>query len=381
MSRERTRTRAARPSGRPAVVALAARRLADAPGDPAAAAEVLDIFRTALAARAALLRGAFEILSGAVPEPAGPALTFETQNILQLRFVRAAGHPAFTTRERRLGRFLHDLLVPHALLVRAHAPAAREQDGPGLERRLAEAERRLSEYRQAGLKGELAFQLVRELTDPIAGLLGLAEHLRASTGDGPQRGLFEVLEAQALRVRHILEQFSAIVRREGPAERHESITLAKILWEVFESMVPRFRARNVLQTTGLPDETIRVKAPAGLLARLLTNLVQACLNLAAPERGAVSMHASGSCGSARIELSVRNPRVETGGLPRRLAGLDPRIWNHPPLLDLAVLAPAAEEVGGALEVLASKDGLLVRLDLPLEHEFVPLQESGVSPIP
>ncbi len=146
---------------------------------------------------------------------------------------------------------------------------------------LTETHRRLVESSRLAAVGEMGAGLAHELNNPLAGILGMIQLLRAKNEtDNPM--LAEV-ESQAQRCRHIVQQLLRFSRgtEAGGIEHQEWAVadLSEVLHEVIELVSGPFRESGVQVKAQVGrDLTVRcdVEAMRTALAQLLTSLRAAC---------------------------------------------------------------------------------------------------------
>ncbi|GEM_PF-3648758 len=314
----------------------------------------------------------------------GPRLAMESgrgESKFRIEVARPEGAPEFREEEKRLLAFLLD---PMATMLAAETERLRaaeaEERAQTFGRLLDDVKSMLRAHRHHGLKGELAFRLVKEITGPVSGLLGLAEHLKGSLAGTEEAKSADVLHEEAMRARHILEQFAACVRQENPGEDPDLIEIPRLLSEVFETVAPLFRRKNVAQTMHLPPGDLRIRARPKLLGTFLADLLKAGLGLAAPNRGRVDLSASGDLDGIHLHTRIVHPEKDLASLPPEIRGKDPKIWEYDSLLDLAVLSNSLKDQGGRMTIRRESGGIDVRILLPAGDRRVPLRESPGSPI-
>ncbi len=174
---------------------------------------------------------------------------------------------------------------------------------------LRAAQARLVEAARFAAVGELGAGLAHELNNPLAGLLGMAQVIRAQTpADGPIAPLLRALEEQGRRCAEIVRALQRLSASpdpaDGPAARAELVLMDDVLDGVLPLLRPSFSQRRLRLTRG--DRAawcLRVERAAldQALAQLLT-----ALRAAAPPGGEVWVGITAGAAGPQLEMVVED---------------------------------------------------------------------------
>ncbi len=188
----------------------------------------------------------------------------------------------------------------------------------------------------ARAREDFSRMMVHDLRGPIAGVLGAIDLLReAREPDSADLRLLDLAERNARRQLNLVEGILELSRLEGGSMpvRHEEVRLPAIVDEVLARAAPAAEARGLTLASGLPPELPAVRADAGLVARVLENLVANAVKFSPHGSGPVRL--TGRVEADQIVVTVRDsgPGVEeslrsrlfekfaVGSLPGRGSGL------------------------------------------------------------
>jgi len=222
---------------------------------------------------------------------------------------------------------------------------------------LRQAQDLLLRSRSLAALGELGAGVAHEINNPLAGVLGIAQLMLSDLPAGhPARAMVQDIEAQALRIRKIVQNLLRFAQRQS-GEDFASVDLPRVLDDAVELCGP-----SDLAGAGI-DVVRKYAAPTPPIRGSATQLQQAFIQLIQNARGAME-HG----GKLTLETSVPDEklvrvRVEDTGrgiasehLPRVF---DPFFTTKPsdPAADgsgvgmgLAVVHKTVEDHGGAIQV-------------------------------
>lgn len=143
-------------------------------------------------------------------------------------------------------------------------------------RELRDAQARLVESGKLAAVAELGAGLAHELNNPLAGVLGITQVLRATGSASGSEGLLATLEEQARRCADILRNLQSLTQADFRRESLEILDLDQLLAEVSTLVHGAFEQRRVhihheRASTPTPVRADRVRL-ARALSQLLTSL-------------------------------------------------------------------------------------------------------------
>lgn len=206
-------------------------------------------------------------------------------------------------------------------------------------RELRDAQGRLVRSGQLAAVAEVGAGLAHELNNPLAGVLGAAQLLRARARDPRDTRLLDDLEAQAARCREVV---SAMLRISGAASEGASAPVSdvrEVVAEAVHLVAGAFRQRGVRLVWSPPAAPLPVRVEAAGASRLFAQILNA-LRAGLPDGAGVVVTARRRTGGW-IEVSLAPDRPVALGDARddwMAAGLG--LWVARRLLD---------EIGGQLE--------------------------------
>ena len=135
---------------------------------------------------------------------------------------------------------------------------------------LQEAQRELVRSGQLAAVAEVGAGLAHELNNPLAGILGLAQVLKAR--GGPDTGLFAQMEEQAERCRVVVETMLRYTSGEVDREPVDVIPVSRVLGEAVDLVAGAFRQRGVVLSLREPEGDLQVRVDAVEMARILAQV-------------------------------------------------------------------------------------------------------------
>lgn len=174
---------------------------------------------------------------------------------------------------------------------------------------LRAAQARLVEAARFAAVGELGAGLAHELNNPLAGLLGMAQVIRAQTpAESPIGPLLRSLEEQGRRCAEIVRALQQLSASPDPAEGAplgpSEVSMDEVLDGVLPLLRPSFSQRRLRLSRG-DRAAWRVKAPRAALEQALAQLLTA-LRAAAPPGGEVWVGVRADREGPRLEMLVED---------------------------------------------------------------------------
>lgn len=242
---------------------------------------------------------------------------------------------------------------------RAEEQAERLEEQTRALLRAEEAARRSDRLRALG---ELSAGMAHEFRNPLGGIRGAAEVLRAPDTPREAREEFgELLETEIARLDRVVAAFLDFAK---PREAsREPVALADAVQPVLLLVGPQAREARVDLRADVPGDLLLVTDPT-LLRQVLLNLVLNAVQ-AQPDGGEVLVAAAQEEGRVRIDVTDRGP-----GVPEELGEriFDPYVTGREggTGLGLSVVARVVESLGGDVRLVPDSDrGSTFRVRLPL----------------
>jgi signal transduction histidine kinase len=248
-------------------------------------------------------------------------------------------------------------------------------------RELREAQDLLLRSRSLAAIGQLGAGVAHEINNPLAGVLGITQLLLVDLPPHhPARPLVQDVEAQALRIRKIVQNLLRFAQRQG-GEDFGPLDLAKVLDDALELCGP-----SDLQSAGI--EVVRRYAQGLPMIRgSATQLQEAFIQLVQNARGAMSMAKASGGGRLMIETSVTAERLARVTMSDNGRGISadhlPRIFD--PFfttkagdwtgvgMGLSVVHKTIEDHGGTIQVQSELGrGTTFQMTFPVAAERAPL---------
>lgn len=244
-----------------------------------------------------------------------------------------------------------------------------------VERRTAElrsAQAQLVRSGQLAAVAEIGAGLAHELNNPLAGILGLTQLLRARQADGPDARLLGDIEAQAERCREVVETLVRLSSGEVDPSRAPVVDLRDVLREVANLVRGPFRQRGVNLQLVEHDVPLQVRLDpvhgSRILAQIL-NALRAGLAEGATLRVSTRVDEPGA-GDVQVLLEPDAPVAVDEARRDDLLASGLGLWVARRLL---------HELGGRLDQLVEDGGIGASASTtpgPLEDDPVPVAMTG-----
>ena len=217
------------------------------------------------------------------------------------------------------------------------APECLDEDACAFAEALAEAiSLGLGKEVLARAREELSRMLVHDLRGPISGVLGALELLRENESlDGDGKRLLDLAERNARRQVALVDGILELSRLEEGSlpVRRTDVHVPAVVDEVIGRALPAAQARGISLVSALPPDLPPVRADAGLVARVVENLLANAVKFSAPGAGAVRLEGRVEGGSVVLDVKDSGPGIceelrprlfekfAVGNLPGRGSGL------------------------------------------------------------
>lgn len=149
-------------------------------------------------------------------------------------------------------------------------------------RELREAQARLVQSSQIAAVAEMSAGLAHELNNPLAGILGVVQLVRAQRGDAPESKLLAAAEAEALRCREIVAQLLRFTSPSRGTTEREWVELGPLMTDVCSLAASSYRQRGVNLEFDAGARGVRLLAPPDELGRAFSQVLGSLRNAAAP---------------------------------------------------------------------------------------------------
>jgi two-component system, NtrC family, sensor kinase len=191
-------------------------------------------------------------------------------------------------------------------------------------RQLQSAQKQLVQSARLAAVGEMGSGLAHELNNPIAGILGLVQVLRAGKPAPEQDAFLAPIEDQARRCKEIVAQmllFSRDAPAGGAVDRADwdVVDLGGVLTDVLALVGGPLRQRGV-QVVHAPESGIRIRADASALGRAFAQLLTS-VRSSAQAGATLRVQARSEQGRARIDLELSPYAPGLGDDDRLAAGM------------------------------------------------------------
>ncbi len=149
-------------------------------------------------------------------------------------------------------------------------------------RELREAQARLVQTSQVAAVAEMSAGLAHELNNPLAGILGIVQLVKAQRAAAPEAGLLAAAEAEALRCREIVGQLLRFTTTPSATTEREWVELGPLMTDLCGLSASSFRQREVALHFDPGPLPARLHAPPAELGRALSQILAAVRTAAAP---------------------------------------------------------------------------------------------------
>ncbi|MSQ00740.1 MAG: HAMP domain-containing protein [Myxococcales bacterium] len=149
-------------------------------------------------------------------------------------------------------------------------------------RQLREAQARLVESSQLAAVAEMSAGLAHELNNPLAGILGIVQLVKAQRADSGDAALLSAAEGEALRCKEIVGQLLRFTAASRPAGEREVVDLGALVRDVCALAASSFRQRDVTLEFDHGALPARILGPTDELGRAFSQLLGALRTAAAP---------------------------------------------------------------------------------------------------
>jgi len=216
-------------------------------------------------------------------------------------------------------------------------PEGLDEDACAFAEALAEAiSLGLGKETLARAREELSRMLVHDLRGPISGVLGALELLRGNASlDGDGKRLLDLAERNARRQLTLVDGILELSRLEEGSlpVRRSDVHVPAVVDEVIGRALPAAQARGISLVSALPPDLPPVRADAGLVARVVENLLANAVKFSTPGSGSVRLEGRVEGDSVVLDVKDSGPGIceelrprlfekfAVGNLPGRGSGL------------------------------------------------------------
>lgn len=173
---------------------------------------------------------------------------------------------------------------------------------------LQQAQVQLVRSERLAAVGELSAGIAHELNNPMAGILGLAQILRAQKPEDP---LLQSIEEQALRCRDILSHLNQLTDRPSEAPDRDVIDFESLLQGVYAVVREQLSERGVeVHLAALPP--MKTVGDRAALGRALSATLLGLRGLFPPSGGRLSVTAHQKPGQVGVRITAEGARPPGG---------------------------------------------------------------------
>ncbi len=149
-------------------------------------------------------------------------------------------------------------------------------------RQLREAQARLVESSQLAAVAEMSAGLAHELNNPLAGILGIVQLVKAQRAGSSDADLLAAAEGEALRCKEIVGQLLRFTAAPRPAGERDIIDLGALVHDVCALAASSFRQRDVTLEFDHGPLPAKIEGAVDELGRAFSQLLGALRTAAAP---------------------------------------------------------------------------------------------------
>jgi two-component system NtrC family sensor kinase len=186
---------------------------------------------------------------------------------------------------------------------------------------LEEAQRRLLKAARLAAAGELGAGIAHELNNPLGGVLGLAQVLRARLQHTPEANFVGSLEEQARRCKEIAARLLRFTEDSSDARFSEepAADFGESLQDSLRLVGPLLSSRGIEWTCEAPVG-LMISIPRREFVELMTQMLMA-LRTAAPAGGRLDIRLLRDTPGICLELALKGPEIRTAGDDWKAGGL------------------------------------------------------------
>ena len=205
-----------------------------------------------------------------------------------------------------------------------------------------------------------------QLRNPIAGVLAMAEAVRAAPTDADARARAAELLASARHLKDLANKLLALERATHAGDQRQRLELGELLEDVLDRYRAEARGRGVGLSIALPDDELYVAADPVMLREAVGNLIHNALvhGGAGLSQVAVSLRADGD--RAIVDVADDGRGVAVGDFDKVMARFGQASPSEGSGLGLSIAEAVTKAHGGTITLdRAAQGGLRVTLSLPL----------------
>ena len=180
-------------------------------------------------------------------------------------------------------------------------------------RDLREAQKDLIRTGQLAAVAEVGAGLAHELNNPLAGILGLAQVLKAKAGESGDGALLGQIEVQATRCRDVVDTMLKLSANTVGEAVRTKVSLRAVLADVMSLSEVSFRQRGVTLSCEPCDEELNAHVPIEQTARILNQVLQ---SMKAGLPSGASLKLTAAPAGAEVEILIAPSQVVAAGESR-----------------------------------------------------------------
>jgi two-component system sensor histidine kinase TctE len=225
--------------------------------------------------------------------------------------------------------------------------------------------------RRISSKDEFISNAAHQLRNPVAGVLALAEAVKnAPNPEAAKKRSIELVQA-ARETSILTNQLLSFERANGKdlALSGEDVKLPTLVREVVDSFQLQSVANNVVVDLVIMQEDITILADSIMLQEAILNLLTNAAIHGGPELSTIEICLTSDQEFAKLSVKDDGVGIPSNKHIEAISRFGQANAGPGSGLGLPIAARVMENHGGALEIVASNDGGLIVLTLPIKSHF------------
>ncbi len=171
----------------------------------------------------------------------------------------------------------------------------------------AAIKRQVERADRLNILGEITAGIAHELNTPLANILGFAELLRSSVGQGQMSRDLEKIVDSAIYCREVVKKLMFFAC-EMP-QHMDKVALQPIIEDVLNLLGPALKKKNIKLVLAVDDELPAIKADTIQLTQVLFNLIMNAVYFS-PDSGKLHLSVKRRPSGIRIKIADEGPGIE-----------------------------------------------------------------------
>lgn len=231
--------------------------------------------------------------------------------------------------------------------------------------------------RRISSKDEFISNAAHQLRNPVAGVLALAEAVQNAPNETAAKQRSAELVHAAREASHLTNKLLSFERASGTdiALTGKRVDLRAVSAQVADTFRTQHKAHDVRLTCILPNAEVYVHGDPVMLQEAILNLLTNAVVHGGPKMTEVSLQLSSDRHGATLLIKDNGRGIPTERHTEALSRFGQAGSGPGAGLGLPIAAKVMRNHGGALEIVESSDGGVIRLTLPLGRNGPPLEAS------